>query len=356
MRTQHCAGRAAGRLRSREYSGNAALHFLARVWPGLAEKDTAATVYQDPDWLLGWARHLPASCEPLIVAAMADQRPVAALALVREADRTGRTRITPLSWPACEQVRPVGESEEAVSVLVRRLADLADDVLVADLAADCLLAEQAYRRWGQPRTQTLYATVALPVDLAGLSRSTRRDHTRRRRAVEALSDRVGYHRTRTASELLAAYEVLERLFRLRNAPRASAAGTADLALPWRQVLEHCAPLAFIATLTLDACPVAAQLCLRSENRVHSVITAMDPTQRDLAPGHALLHRLCEDLTGEGYTTLDLGRTTAEDGQRSYKAAYGAVWTTTHTYAAPVSGRSLARQLAGAADLETVGPR
>ncbi|MFJ5951428.1 GNAT family N-acetyltransferase [Streptomyces noursei] len=335
MRAQHCAGRAAGRLRSREYSGNAALDFLARVWPGLAERDTAATVYQDPDWLLGWARHLPASCEPLIVAAMADQRPVAALALVREADRTGRTRISPLSWPACEQVRPVGESEEAVSVLIRRLPGLADDVLVADLAADCLLARQAYNRWGSPHTQTLYATVPLPVDLASLSRSTRRDHTRRQRAVEALGDRIGYHRTRTASELAAAYEVLETLFRRRNAPRAPSAGATDLALPWKQVLEHCAPLAFIATLTLDARPVAAQLCLRREDRVYSVIAAMDPTQRDLAPGHALLRRLCEDMTGEGYTTLDLGRTTAEDGQRSYKAAHGAVWTTNHTYTAPL---------------------
>jgi len=326
------------------------------MWPGLAERDTAATVYQDPDWLLGWARHLPASCDPLIVAAMADQQPVAALALVRETDRTGRTRITPLSWPACEQVRPVGENEEAVSLLVQRLPSLADDVLVADLAADCLLAQQAYSRWGHPHTQTHYATVPLPVDLAGLSRSTRRDHTRRRRAVEALGDRVGYHRTRTAPELIAAYEVLEMLFRRRNAPRAPAAGTADLALPWRQVLEHCAPLAFIATLTLDARPVAAQLCLRHRDRVYSVITAMDPTQRDLAPGHALLLRLCQDVTGEGYTTLDLGRTTGEDGQRSYKAAYGAAWTTTHTYTAPLSGRPLAQQLAQAADLEAVGPR
>ncbi|GAB1333234.1 hypothetical protein ACE1SV_75730 [Streptomyces sennicomposti] len=48
--------------------------------------------------------------------------------------------------------RPDGESGEAVSVPVRRLPALADDVRVADPAADCLLAEQAYRRWGRPRS------------------------------------------------------------------------------------------------------------------------------------------------------------------------------------------------------------
>ncbi|WP_181140795.1 GNAT family N-acetyltransferase [Streptomyces sp. Ru62] len=326
------------------------------MWPSLAERDTAATVYQDPDWLLAWARHLPASCEPLIVAAVAGRRPAAALALVREADRTGRTRITPLSWPACEQVRPVGESKEAVSVLVRRLPHLADDVLIADVAAGSVLDRQASSRWGRPHTQTLYATLALPLDLTSLSRSTRRDHTCRRRAIEALGDRVGYHRTRTTPELLAACDVLQALFRRRNAPRAPAAGTADLALPWRQVLAHCAPTAFIATLTLDTHPVAAQLCLRRGDRVHSVITAMDPAHGGLAPGHALLHRLCEDLTDEGRTLLDLGRTTAADGQRAYKAAYGALWTTTHTYTAPPNDRPLARQPAAAAHLQTVALR
>ncbi|MEU4112864.1 GNAT family N-acetyltransferase [Streptomyces sp. NPDC027717] len=353
MRTQHCAGRAAERIQ--QYSGTAALAFLTGVWPALADRDPTATAYQDPRWLLGWARHLPPACEPVVVAALADRRPVAALALARQVTPSGRTRVTPLSWPACELVRPVGESAEAVSGLLQHLPGLADDVLVADLAADCLLARQAFSRWGEPQAQTLYATVPLPVDLAGLSRSTRRDHTRRQRAVHALGDRVGYHRTRTASELAAAYEVLESLFRRRNSRRASVAGTADLDLPWRQALKYCAPLAFIATLALDARPVAAQLCLRREDRVYSVITAMDPAQRDLAPGHALLRTLCEDLAGEGCTSLDLGRTTAEDGQRSYKSAYGAVWTTTHTYAAPSHGRPLVHNPAPAADLEAVGP-
>ncbi|MEU9444470.1 hypothetical protein AB0D42_27005 [Streptomyces sp. NPDC048304] len=52
--------------------------------------------------------------------------------------------------------------------------------------------------------------------------------------------------------------------------------------------------------------------------------------------------------------LDLGRTTGQDGQRSYKAAYGALWTTTRTLAVHAPGRPNAVQ--SAADLADAGSR
>ncbi|MEU7305315.1 GNAT family N-acetyltransferase [Streptomyces sp. NPDC007189] len=304
--------------------------------------------------MLAWARQLPGYCEPLVLAVVDDDRPVAALALVRELARDGRARISPLSCPASEQIRPVGESVEAVSVLLDHLSGLGDEVLLADLPDSSLLARQAHSRWGEADAQTLYATVGLPADLAALSRSTRREHTRRRRTVQALGERVGCHRTRTGTELLAAFDALEDLHHRRNAPRPATAEAPDLDLPWRQVLKECAGVAFIATLTLDGHPVAAQLCLRRRDRVYSLIPAMDPAHRDLSAGHALRHFLCEDLTREGYTALDLGRTTAQDGQRSYKAAYGALWTATRTHAVHASGRPHAMQ--SAADLADAGSR
>ncbi|MFF7359030.1 hypothetical protein ACFZA1_41505 [Streptomyces filipinensis] len=84
----------------------------------------------------------------------------------------------------------MSESSEAVSVLIHQLPGLGDDVVIADLPDHCLLARQAHRWWGDPNSQTLYATVPLPVDLAALSRSTRREHTRRRRTAQALGDRI----------------------------------------------------------------------------------------------------------------------------------------------------------------------
>ncbi|MGW6144429.1 GNAT family N-acetyltransferase [Streptomyces sp. NPDC055140] len=334
MTSPHRGRRTAG-LGIREYAGGQALDFLACEWAGLTERDAAVTAYQDPAWLLGWARQLPH--QPVVLAVLEGARPISALALVRETAPTGRTCITPLSWPACEQVRPVGESEEAASILIHRLPELADNVVVADLPEGSPLDRQAHRWWGRPDTEALYATIPLPVDLTGLSRSTRRDQVRRQRAVRALGGRVAYHRTSTGPELLAAYEVLEDLHRRRNALRLPTTGrTADLGLPWRHVLEECSSMAFIATLTLDGQAVAAQLCLRRAGRAYSVLTAMDPAHRDLAPGHALLQLLSEDLAEEGYTALDLGRTTAEAGQRSYKAAYGATWTTLRTYTAPAA--------------------
>ncbi|MEU9444471.1 GNAT family N-acetyltransferase [Streptomyces sp. NPDC048304] len=108
---------------------------------------------------------------------------------------------------------------------------------------------------------------------------------RRRRTVQALGEQVGYHRTRTrtGTELLAAFDALENLHYQRNAPRPATAEAPDLDLPWRQVLKECAGVAFIATLMLDGHPVAAQLCLRRRDRVYSLITAMDPAHRDLSP-------------------------------------------------------------------------
>ncbi|MFF2205652.1 GNAT family N-acetyltransferase [Streptomyces sp. NPDC058145] len=335
MRPRHSSSpAAAGRLHAREYGGQQALDFLARRWAALTEQDAQATAYQDPGWLLAWARHLPVGHEPLVAAIWDDEQPVAALALVREHACSGRTRITPLSWPASEQIRPVGESEQAVRVRVDRLPCLADDVHVADLPDSCLLARHAHAQWGDSDAQTLYATVPLPVDLSALSRSTRREHRRRRRLVQALGDRVAY-RTSTRTDLLAAFDVLEDLHHRRNALRLPTTCAADLTLPWRQVLEECPEAALVATLTLDAEPVAAQLCLTRRDRAYSLITAMDPAHRDLSPGHALLYFLCDDLTAQGYAALDLGGTTAHDGQRAYKAPHGATWTTTRTYTPPV---------------------
>ncbi|MFF9158584.1 GNAT family N-acetyltransferase [Streptomyces sp. NPDC014846] len=337
MRPQHAASRtldAVGRLQCREYSGAAALDFLERAWPDLYEQDNAASAYQEPAWLLGWARHLPPSSQPLVLAAVDGQRPVAALALARETAPGARTRITPLAWPASEQIRPVGGRGEAVNVLLAHLPLLAATVVAADLPEDSLLTQHAHTWWGSSDAETHYATVPLPVNLAALSRSTRRDHTRRRRTLDRLGDRVAYHRTHGHSELQAAFQTLKTLHHQRNAPRLRTAGTADLALPWRKALSQCASVAFIATLTLDGRPVAAQLCLRRGPRVYSVLSAMDPACQELAAGHALLHLLCADLTADGCTALDLGRTTADPGQRAYKAAYGAVWTTTHTFTLP----------------------
>ncbi|MFI5689566.1 hypothetical protein [Streptomyces sp. NPDC051636] len=79
MRAHDGDCRRAGRFRSREYSGGAALDFLARAWPGLVAQDFAATAYQDPAWLLAWARQLPVGCELLVLAILDEEQPVAAL-------------------------------------------------------------------------------------------------------------------------------------------------------------------------------------------------------------------------------------------------------------------------------------
>jgi CelD/BcsL family acetyltransferase involved in cellulose biosynthesis len=53
---------------------------------------------------------------------------------------------------------------------------------------------------------------------------------------------------------------------------------------------------------------------------------MDPAHMHLAPGHALLRYLVQDLTEEGFRILDLGRTTGP--ALSYKRQYAPEWTST----------------------------
>jgi CelD/BcsL family acetyltransferase involved in cellulose biosynthesis len=93
------------------------------------------------------------------------------------------------------------------------------------------------------------------------------------------------------------------------------------------VLNRCGPgTAFIATLALDGEVVAAQLCLTRNRRAYSVVPAMHPNYKDLAPGHALLRHLAQDLTCAGYEHLDLGRTVP--GQHAYKNQYRPRWSET----------------------------
>ncbi|MFD5271555.1 GNAT family N-acetyltransferase [Streptomyces sp. NPDC058335] len=129
-----------------------------------------------------------------------------------------------------------------------------------------------------------------------------------------------------SNELLTAYAVLARLHARRwagYAPPASSPHTPG-ALHRSAVLERCgANMAFIATLAVDDEIVAAQLCLTR----HRLFRRADHRPSFiLAPGHALLRHLAQDLTTAGCEYLDLGRTVP--GQHAYKDEYRPRWSRT----------------------------
>jgi CelD/BcsL family acetyltransferase involved in cellulose biosynthesis len=237
-------------------------------------------------------------------------------------------------------VGPGAEEPAVAAALARHLDTLArsgTDVLLPDIPADSALAQQLTLHWSGHLSQTAYATVPLPVDYSSLSRSTRRDHQRRKRVWHDLHEhghRVTYHRTQSTTELLETYPVLTRLQRLRwpdqpdqpDQPDTITTESRDRHRQLPTVLERCGPAAFLATLAVDDHICAAQLCLRRGHHVYSLLPAMDPAHRDHAPGHALLRHLTTDLATAGYRALDLGRTSPDPGQHAYKSQYGAVWT------------------------------
>ncbi|MFI1729686.1 GNAT family N-acetyltransferase [Streptomyces acidicola] len=326
----------------RVLEGDAAGAFMASSWADLYRRDSQATPYQSPSWLTGWAHQLPPSSRLVVALCEGPARQVlAALPLV--CDRAGaRLRTVALSAPMGEYVRAVGpaaENPQVAEAFAGYLEGLASDgqhVDVAGLPAGGALARHLTST-GPAVAGRLYtsvtdcAEISLPLAYEEMSRSTRRDHKRRQRAWDELAQRhkVTYQRTRDSDELLSAYAVLARLHARRWAGHTPSAGSphAPGALHWPAVLERCgANMAFIATLAVDDEIVAAQLCLTRHRRAYSVVPAIDPLYKDLAPGHALLRHLAQDLTTAGYEYLDLGRTVP--GQHAYKDQYRPRWSKT----------------------------
>lgn len=315
--------------------GTAARAFLDTAWQPLFEQTPLATPYQSPLWLAAHADRLAPTAELLLlVAEDTTGRPRAAFAAVRNQTASGWTEVTPLSAPAAEYVRIVGPDAEQPGVaaaIAEALTRFDADVMLPDIPATSALGRYI-SQWQHALTRC--ARVDLPVPYTAMSPSTRRDHRRRQRDWHALAEgghAVAYHRTQSPAELLDAYTVLAHLHQLRWRGRSELGLTcADERL--RAVLERCADMAFIATLTLDGHSVAAQLCLHRGRHAYSMLPAMDPAYQDLAPGHALLRCLSDELTTAGYVSLDLGRTTATPGQAAYKSAYAPVWSATLTAA------------------------
>jgi CelD/BcsL family acetyltransferase involved in cellulose biosynthesis len=266
----------------------------------------------------------------------------------------GGGRIRPLSAPHAEYVRVVGPGAEQPAVtaaLAGALDDLAeggDRVVVSDLPVTSALGRHFAATPPWKHTEARCAVVPLPVDWAAMSRSTRKTHNRRQRAVDELiadGRRLVFRRSRSAEELRDGYRVLVDLHRRQWSP--------DLVLPdadlrhtadtWEQVVGRCGPgLAFVATMELDGVAVAAQLCLYRDTRSFSLRPAMHPDHRSLSPGHALLRRLTDELTASGFTEFDLGRTLDSAGQTGYKSQYLARWTDTITATSAATHRQHVR--------------
>ncbi|OEV11406.1 GNAT family N-acetyltransferase [Streptomyces nanshensis] len=312
----------------RVLAGAEACAFLAVRWPALYEECREATPYQSREWLCGWASQLPAGAQPLVVVCEGAGGPVAALALVREA---GVVRA--LGSPVAECIRPVGRAAEDASVAgalvqeLRAMVRAGDAVEVADVPRASALGRHLAGVAGWHGSMVPYARVTLPVIYPAMVPEIRRGHAKRKSRWTRLTQhsRVVVRRSRGPRELLADWEVLLRLHEERFGDLPAAAREL------RAVLGGCAGIAFIASLTVEDKPVAAQLCLHRRHRAYSLLAAMtaDAEICRAGPGHALLRELCDLLHAEGFASFDLGRTRVDEngggGQVAYKEAYGPGW-------------------------------
>ncbi|WP_221354685.1 GNAT family N-acetyltransferase [Streptomyces beigongshangae] len=295
--------------------GADALEILARHWPALYAQDRVATPFQSPAWLSGHARLLPVRAVPLLLTATtAGGRIIAALALARLRSRA-RTQILPLSAPHATQVRltgPHADNEAVARALALHLLLLHDTG--ADLALPGVRADTAFGRAVRTVVQDNLLTdaspppvLALPFHADALAPSRRREHARRCRhwAQLAASRPVTYRRSHHQQALLDGLRVLAAL--QQTCP--AGPGAADT-IPWRRIVPDIgATGAFVADLHIDGAPVAAQLCLTRQHRCYSAAQITHPAYRHIAPAHALLRHLLDDLAHEGFHTFDPGRGT-----------------------------------------------
>ncbi|MFK0157930.1 GNAT family N-acetyltransferase [Streptomyces sp. NPDC090493] len=317
--------------------GRAAVAWMERQWPTLYEQDPLATPYSSPGWLAGWASQLPRSATPLLLIAMDSTGVRGALALARERRSDGTAVVRPLS-ASCEYLTVVGPGsadQRVAYALARRLAGLARTSVVTlpQTPARSALAQAMQDQPGWQHTTSPTAVVPLPLDVAALPKTIRRQHTRRERKLAHTA--VAYRRTGTADALLAALPTLVALHAAQH-PTGDPA-TEPTLRAWSGVLRRCTDSAFIAEAALDNTVIAAQLCLYRAGHCYSLLPAMHPAFRHLGPGHALLRWLAADLAADGFTHLDLGPTRPTPEQLGYKAQYAPAWDSNVTSVSVATG-------------------
>ncbi|MFG2425204.1 GNAT family N-acetyltransferase [Streptomyces sp. NPDC048448] len=238
-------------------------------------------------------------------------------------------RISALSGPHVPCLRPIGPhaNDPAVARAFAFHLLLAAEQEDAEVALEAVDTDsplgQALHLVGADiswtRTASARTTILLPVHYNALPPSVQREHTRRRRTWTRLaaSHTITYSRTRHLQDLAAAAAVWADL-QHRHGPQDNP-DTTD----WVAVLEHQgAPQASIATLSVDSTVIAAQLCLTRGPHCYTLPLAAAPAHRHLAPGHALLRHLVDDLAAEGIHTLHLDPTTSR--HHASRGQYGAV--------------------------------
>ncbi|MFE7077345.1 GNAT family N-acetyltransferase [Streptomyces sp. NPDC057620] len=293
--------------------GADALEVLTRHWPALYTQDLEATPFQSPAWLTGAARLLPATATPLVLAATtASGRIIAALALVRDHERNHHSvRFRPLSAPHLSHLRLTGphcDDDAVARGFALHLLFLQETG--ADISLPGLHGDTAFGRAVQAvcpdslTTGPSPAVLVLPFSFEALASSRQRAHARRCRhwAQLAATHTITYRRSHHQRALRAGLKVLTTLHQAaRSRP---GAGTA---VPWHRVMPAVgAAGAFAAELHVDDTPVAAQLCLTRGHACYSVEQVTHPGYRHVAPGHALLRHLLDDLAQEGFHTLHAG--------------------------------------------------
>lgn len=301
---------------------------LAPAWSDLVARDPDASIFQTPEWMIPWRRHLAAGCLRVLAVRRSD-RLVALVSLIdhREAILGGRARVLAfVGEPEADRLGILADpgDPDALEAAAVGLADAAPAVDVVRLGEVCTGSptDESLRRVAAARRIPAVRRVCSRAPVLFLegsweaieARYPEALRTRLRRARRRQQETGGLAFRRWQSEPREVPSLLERFREIERRSWKGQRGVGIFSTPrrWDFFRELSLRLAQrgwldVATLASGDRLVAYRYGFRFRGVFLDYNLAHDPADSRLSPGRVLLDEVVRDSHRLGLTAVDASR-------------------------------------------------
>lgn len=320
-----------------------AIESIVPAWRTLVDETPSATVYQTPEWTLGWWRALAHDSTPFCVTLFEGARLVGIAPLSLDTvlgARALRFMGTPHDDPNRALVAPsyerifadafaCGLQEQRGEWDVLRLGELREEHTPLTCACARLTSAWGIHALSANRT----SAFALPDDWhaywQGLARQRRKVLTKAMRQLEQRGT-VGFQVFTTPAEVTQQLPIFfaARLKNWKERKRLNKMVLFQQTAIYRDTLQEiCIRLAarenvWLARLDLESHPIGWDLVLRVNHTISDYMTTFDAGYAAYSPGHLVFQRLLEYAIAQRIQCVDMG-----PGAQPYKAWFRAALQT-----------------------------
>jgi CelD/BcsL family acetyltransferase involved in cellulose biosynthesis len=316
-------------IRIAKITDEASLLGLRAEWEALWQRDSAATPFQWPAWLLAWWRYF--GTPDLFVLTARDGGELVAILPLYLFHESGCRKLLPIGVGLSDYIDALGGQAGyvAADLFMAAIAETSgwDECWLPDLAPEGLLAQAA----AVPGVTDRFAPaepcpiLALPGELAGLGEvipRTRLHQLHRARRRAAAMGGVLFE-TITEEEVDAAMDDLFRLHDWRWQARGAGGLCGDPAV---QGFHRAGAAVFSAAgmlrlhrMSIDGAALAVCYGFAAKGSAYAYLSGFDPAHSQLSPGMLIISYAVEQACIEGAARFDFLR-----GSEGYKYSWGAV--------------------------------